>query len=195
MSRLFAYCRCSTTDQHPENQVMEIRSAGFDVQDRRIVMEHISGSVPAKCRPEFLKLLDRLEAGDSLLVSRLDRLGRDAVDIQSTVTLLATMGVRVHCLQLGGVDLTSPTGKLTMQVIAAVAEMELSLLKERTAAGLQRAKSQGKKLGRPSALSSAQEAEVLERLSAGETVSAVAKALDTSRQTIMRVRDRELVLP
>lgn len=70
---------------------------------------------------------------------------------------LAAEGVRVHCLSLGGVDLTSPAGKMTMGVIAAVAEFERDLLIERTQAGLQRAKATGKALGRPSALSAEQQ--------------------------------------
>jgi putative DNA-invertase from lambdoid prophage Rac len=75
-----------------------------------------------------MKLLDRLENGDVLVVTKLDRLGRNAMDVRTTVELLSTVGVRVHCLSLGGVDLTSPAGKMTMQVIAAVAEFERDLL-------------------------------------------------------------------
>ena len=71
-----------------------------------------------------MKLVDRLEPGDVLVVTKLDRLGRNAMDVRATVEQLASSGVRVHCLALGGVDLTSPAGKMTMQVIAAVAEFE-----------------------------------------------------------------------
>ncbi|MBK4492973.1 recombinase family protein, partial [Enterobacter hormaechei] len=80
----------------------------------------------------FILLLDRIENGDLLIVTKLDRLGRNAMDIRKTVEQLAALDIRVHCLALGGVDLTSPAGKMTMQVISAVAEFERDLLLERT---------------------------------------------------------------
>jgi putative DNA-invertase from lambdoid prophage Rac len=97
--------------------------------------------------------------------------------------------VRVHCLALGGVDLTSSTGKLTMNVLNAVAEFERDLLVERTQAGLSRAKAEGKTLGRPPSLTNDQRKAVERRLNEGAAVSALARAFKTSRNTIMRVRD------
>src|SRR5258708_8884901 len=130
-----------------------------DMSKRRIVTESISGSVTATERQQFAKLLDRLEPGDVLIVTKLDRLGRNAMDVRSTVDRLATEGVRVHCLALGGVDLTSAAGKMTMGVLIAVAEFERDLLIERTRAGIARA--EGKVMGRPSALTGAQQAQAL----------------------------------
>ncbi|MCK8242017.1 recombinase family protein, partial [Erwinia amylovora] len=121
MSRVFAYCRVSTLEQNTDNQRREIEAAGFSVKAQRLIEEHISGSVAASERPGFIKLLDRMEEGDVLIVTKLDRLGRNAIDIRKTVELLADSDIRVHCLALGGVDLTSPAGKMTMQVISAVA--------------------------------------------------------------------------
>jgi putative DNA-invertase from lambdoid prophage Rac len=189
MSRVFAYCRVSTIDQTPENQAREIATAGFAVEPARVISETVSGSVLASERTGFGKLLNKLEAGDVLVVTKLDRLGRNAMDVRATVEALTGMGVRVHCLALGGVDLTSAAGKMTMGVIAAVAEFERDLLVERTQSGLARAKSEGKTLGRPSTLSVSQVAEVGQRLAAGEAVAAIARAMGTSRQTIMRARD------
>ena len=189
MSRVFAYCRVSTNEQTTDNQLREIDAAGFAVQASRVVAETVSGSVPTSERPGFGKLLDKLEAGDVLVVTKLDRLGRNAMDVRATVEALTGVGVRVHCLALGGVDLTSAAGKMTMGVIAAVAEFERDLLVERTQAGLARAKAEGKALGRPSALSPAQVTEVGKRLAAGEAIAAIARAMGTSRQTIMRARD------
>ena len=188
MSRVFAYCRVSTNEQTTDNQLREIDGAGFAVQPSRVVAETVSGSVPTSERPGFGKLLDKLEAGDVLVVTKLDRLGRNAMDVRATVEALTGVGVRVHCLALGGVDLTSAAGKMTMGVIAAVAEFERDLLVERTQAGLARAKAEGKALGRPSALSPAQVAEVGKRLAAGDAIAAIARAMGTSRQTIMRAR-------
>lgn len=189
MSRVFVYCRVSTSGQTTANQHAEVIAAGFDVKPSRLVEEVVSGSAPVCERPGFCKLLDKLEAGDVLVVTKLDRLGRNAMDVRATVEALAGLGVRVHCLALGGVDLTSPAGKMTMSVIAAVAEFERDLLIERTRSGLERVRSEGKQLGRPRALSPVQELEVLRRLSAGEAVAAVARAMGTSRASVMRCRD------
>lgn len=188
MSRVFAYCRVSTSDQTTENQVREIAAAGFTVTSQRTVTETVSGSVAAGERAGFTKLLDRLEAGDVLIVTKLDRLGRNAMDVRATVERLEGSGVRVYCLALGGADLTSPAGKMTMQVINAVAEFERDLLIERTNAGLSRAKAEGKKFGRPTALGPDQQAAVLQQLAAGVPVAQLARDFDTTRQTIMRVR-------
>jgi putative DNA-invertase from lambdoid prophage Rac len=190
MSRVFAYCRVSTSDQSPENQILEIKGAGFSVDAKRVITETISGSVAASERPEFSRLKDRLEAGDVLIVTKLDRLGRNAMDVRATVESLDQHGIRVHCLALGGVDLTSPAGKMTMQVINAVSEFERDLLIERTNAGLARAKADGKVLGRRQSLTEAQQAKVLERLSQGDAVAALARDYATTRQTIMRVRSK-----
>ena len=190
MSRVFAYARVSTSDQFTNNQVAEIAAAGFEVLPSRLITETVSGSVAANQRPGFQKLLNKLEPDDILIVTKLDRLGRNAMDVRTTVESLATMGVRVHCLALGGVDLCSPAGKMTMAVIAAVAEFERDLLIERTQSGLVRAKSEGKTLGRPKVLSLEQELEAKSRIANGETITAVANALKTSSSTVMRCRDQ-----
>jgi putative DNA-invertase from lambdoid prophage Rac len=179
----------STFDQTTENQVQEIAAAGFSVSAKRTIAETVSGSVAASQRQGFAQLLNKLESGDVLVVTKLDRLGRNAMDVRATVESLALAGVRVHCLALGGVDLTSPAGKMTMGVIAAVAEFERDLLIERTQAGLSRAVSEGRTLGRPSSLSKDKAQEVLQQLEAGAAVAALAREYGTSRQTIMRVRD------
>jgi putative DNA-invertase from lambdoid prophage Rac len=189
MPRTFAYVRVSTAGQTTENQVREIEAAGFKVDARRVVAEIVSGSSAIDQRPGFRQLLNRLEPNDVLVVTKLDRLGRNAIDVATTVAKLADMGVRVHCLALGGVDLTSAAGRMTMQVINAVAQFERDLLIERTQSGIERAKAEGVVLGRPGALNDKQRAAVRAALSMGATVSALAKEYGTSRQTIMRARD------
>jgi putative DNA-invertase from lambdoid prophage Rac len=192
MSRVFAYCRVSTTDQTTQNQIIEIKAAGFAIEVQRLIEESVSGSVAAKERRGFTKLIDRMESGDVLVVTKLDRLGRNAMDVRATVEQLTSLGVRVHCLALGGVDLTSPAGKMTMQVIAAVAEFERDLLIERTQSGINRAKAAGKQFGRPPVLAMAERAAVLEKLAAGINVTELAREFKTTRQTIMRIRDAAL---
>jgi putative DNA-invertase from lambdoid prophage Rac len=188
MPRTFAYVRVSTAGQTTENQIHEIEAAGFKVEARRIITETISGGTAIAQRPGFIRLMDKLESGDILVVTKLDRLGRDAMDVSSTVAMLEKIGVKVHCLALGGVDLTSSTGKLTMGVINSVAEFERDLLVERTQAGLNRAKAEGKVLGRPLSLAEKQCEEILISLAKGSSISALARKYSTSRQTIMRVK-------
>ena len=189
MTRVFAYCRVSTAEQTTDNQVLEITAAGIDVSPNRIISETVSGSVASAQRKGFAKLLDKLESGDMLVVTKLDRLGRNAMDVRATIEKLSALGVRVHCLAFPGVDLTSPSGKITMAVITAVAEFERDLLIERTQAGLARAKAEGKTLGRPQTMSDAEKVKAKTRLQNGESVSAVAKDLGVSRQTVMRARE------
>ena len=188
MSRVFAYARVSTVDQHPVNQLAEIQQAGFAIQPRRYVEEKISGSVPAMQRPGFTKMMDKLEDADTLVVTKLDRIGRDSIDVQRTVQLCKERGIRLHVLQLGGLDLTSSTGEMTVKVLAAVADFERDLIIERTLAGQSRARAQGKKFGRPAKTNEKQRAEIVQRLAAGETVTAVAKRYAVSRGTIISVR-------
>ena len=187
MSRVFAYCRVSTADQIHENQILEIQAAGFQLEPRRVIAETVSGSTAAMERKGFRKLVDRLDWDDVLVVTKLDRLGRNAMDVRATVEKLAEMKVRVHCLALGGVDLTSAAGKMTMAVIAAVAEFERDLLVERTQAGLSRAKAQGKKLGRPSSLTLDQQDLIRRRRASGASLGMLAKEFGVSRSAIQRV--------
>jgi putative DNA-invertase from lambdoid prophage Rac len=105
---------------------------------------------------------------------------------------LSDSGVRVHCLAFGWVDLTRSAGKMTMQVIAAVAEFERDLLIERTQAGISRAKAAGKQFGRPPALNAEARAEIVQRLAVGINISELAREFKTIRQTIMHIRKAAL---
>lgn len=125
-----------------------------------------------------------MESGDVLIVTKLDRLGRNAMDVRQTVEQLTTIGVRVHCLALGGVDLTSAAGKMTTQVLDAVAEFERDLLIEPTQSGLKRAKAEGKKLGRPEAIATT---DAVRRLNAKDMTQAeVARELNIGIATVKR---------
>jgi putative DNA-invertase from lambdoid prophage Rac len=184
--------RVSTVGQTTENQIQEIEAAGFKVDPRRVVSETVSGSSAIEQRPGFIKLLNKLEQDDVLIATKLDRLGRNAIDVATTVARLSKMGVRVHCLALGGVDLTSSVGRMTMGVINSVAQFERDLLIERTQSGLKRVKAAGEVFGRPPTLTEAQRTAVQEQIAAGASVSALAKRYGTSRQTVMRARDAAL---
>jgi putative DNA-invertase from lambdoid prophage Rac len=190
MTRAFSYCRVSTADQTTDNQVREIEAAGFAVEPHRVVTETVSGSVAAMERNGFRKLTERLEKGDVLIVTKLDRLGRNAMDVRATIEALALIGVRVHCLALGGVDLTSPAGRMTMSVIAAVAEFERDLLIERTQSGLDRARAAGKALGRPSVLTMEQQAAIRASRAQGVSLGTLAAEYGVSRAAIQRAEKR-----
>ncbi|MES2786147.1 MAG: recombinase family protein [Pseudomonadota bacterium] len=187
MTRTFAYARVSTAEQTTDNQLLEVASAGFDVKPQRMFVEAISGKVPAKDRPQFASLISKLEEGDILVVTKLDRLGRDTSDVLATVKSLSGMGVKVHCLALGGMDLTSPAGKMTTSVLAAVAEFERDLLVERTQAGLARAKDEGKRLGRPVSYNEDKKAAVRQAVRSGDSIRMAAKKWGLSAGTVQRI--------
>jgi putative DNA-invertase from lambdoid prophage Rac len=121
-------------------------------------------------------------------VTKLDRLGGDVIDVVSTLNRLAEMGVRVHCLQVGDTDLTSAAGKMTMDVLVAVAQFERDLLIERTRVGLRRASAAGTKSGRKPALTELQRAAILAAIESGTGISGLVRAYDTSQQTSTRTR-------
>lgn len=151
--RIFSYCRVSTTEQSTENQIIAIRQQGYEVIESRVVSETVSGSVEAMKRDKFKMLVDhQLESGDMLVVLKLDRLGRDNIDVQKTISMLGEKGIKVVCLDLPVADLSSAEGKLMLQMFSAFAEFERNRIRERTKEGLERAKLEGKRLGRPKAL-------------------------------------------
>lgn len=188
MGRLFAYGRGSTVTQLTDNQWEEIKRAGYTIEKRRYVEETISGSVPALQRPGFVSLLDKLEDGDTVVVTKLDRLGRDSIDVQQTVQLFTARGVRLIVLQLGNLDLTSKAGALMVKMLAAVADFERGLIIERTQAGLARAKAEGKRLGRPTKTTAAQRAKIAEALESGRSVSELAREYRISRALVHNIR-------
>lgn len=193
LSPVFAYGRVSTNEQTAENQRLEIAQAGYTIDPAFwFADEGISGKVPAMERPQFSRMLDKIRHGETLVVSKIDRLGRDAIDVLQTVDHLQAMGVKVIVLQLGGIDLTSPAGKLMLTMLSAVAEMERSMIVERTKAGQARAWGEGKTKGRPSKTTPEQQEDILKRLSKGDSVSAVARDYGVSRATIINMRDKEI---
>jgi putative DNA-invertase from lambdoid prophage Rac len=189
MSRVFSYARVSTIEQEPANQLLEIKSAGYAVEAHRHIEERISGSVEAFKRPSFLQLTQRLEQGDTLVVTKLDRLGRDSIDVQKTVQWFSQHGIRLIVLQLGNLDLTSSSGALMIKVLSAVADFERQLIIERVQAGLARAKAENKKLGRPSKTSASDKQQIVTKLAQGVTVSQLARDFGISRASIIKIRE------
>ncbi len=185
VGRTFAYCRISTSEQTVTNQILAIRNAGYDIQDHRIVHETVSGSIPTTERNEFRMLVEhKLEPGDQLVVLKLDRLGRDNIDVQHTISMLLEKGITPISLDLPTADLSSAEGRLMLQMFSAFAEFERNRIRERTLEGQARAKSEGKRIGRPVATHTTQK--VQECRSRGLSQTKTSKNLGISIATVKR---------
>jgi DNA invertase Pin-like site-specific DNA recombinase len=180
MGHLLGYARVSTTDQQPHLQVDALERAGC----YRVFTETASGA-PAD-RPVLAQVLDQLRPGDTLVVWKLDRLGRSLRHLVETVTGLADRGVGFRSLQ-EQVDTTTPGGKLVFHVFAALAEFERDLVRERTAAGLAAARASGRCGGRPSVMTPHKLRVAREMYASGQyTVAAIATTLGVSRASVYR---------
>jgi len=182
---VFGYGRVSTVEQTVENQRHEIEQAGYKIE--YWYADTVSGKAHAAQRKQFGILLSKLRAKDTLVVAKLDRLGRDAPDVLATIKSLSAIQVEVVVLQLGKLDLTSPAGKLMLAMLAAVAEMERDLIVERTQAGLARAKAEGKTLGRPTKTTPEQRKAMIAAYERKESVSALARLYGVSRATVLGI--------
>jgi len=141
MSRI-CYLRCSTTDQSVESQ----RSALGGSFDKEFIDAGVSGAVLAKDRPAFAELLRYVREGDVLAVYAVDRLGRDALDVQATVRALIGRGVTVEVLGLG--QISRGVGELILAVLAQIADMERARITERCQSGREVARASLKASGR-----------------------------------------------
>lgn len=189
--KVFAYVRVSTSthDQTTDNQRKLIADAGFVVNEY-VAEEGVSGSVKALERPAFKRMMDQATTGDTVIVTAIDRLGRNAIDILSVVEMFKELGIRLRVMQFDGIDLTSSTGKMLVTMMAAMAEMEKNMLIERTKAGLERARAEGRKFGRPLTITPAVLKELCKKKTEGKTLDQLAAEYDIPRNTIARnVRD------
>lgn len=182
---IFAYGRCSKSEQTTENQLLEIKAAGYAVD--YWYSDTVSGKTSASQRPQFIALLSQIRDGETLVVSKLDRVGRDAQDVGATIKLLKARNIKVIILQLGALDLTSPAGKMMLTMLSAVAEMERDLLVERTHAGLSRAIAEGKTLGRTPKTTPEQREEIKAAYAKNESVSSLARQYAISRATVLNI--------
>jgi putative DNA-invertase from lambdoid prophage Rac len=139
----YGYARISTDEQSHDSQLLELRREGLE----EIITDTVSGRIPAVERPGLSSLLNRLGDGDSMVVARLDRLGRDTVDVMGLVRSLTENGVRVRILNIG-IETGTPNGQLFLTILAGFAQFEREIIRERTRAGLEAARQAGKRLGR-----------------------------------------------
>lgn len=173
------YCRVSTEDQNPDLQLTALKRAGC----RTIFTDKASGAHVS--RPELTKCLKVLNAGDTLIVWKLDRLGRSLRDLIALLDDLKTRGVVFQSLT-ESIDTATPTGRAMWQMIWILAELERSLLQERTKAGRAAAVARGVKLGRKPKLSPQQVAHARKLLEQGERPAHVAQLLKVSWRTVER---------
>jgi DNA invertase Pin-like site-specific DNA recombinase len=180
MGHLLGYARVSTTDQHLHVQVDALTAAGC----YRVFTETASGA--RADRPVLAQVLDQLRPGDTLVVWRLDRLGRSLRHLVDTVTRLAELDVGFRSLQ-EAIDTTTPGGRLVFHIFASLAEFERDLIRERTQAGLAAARARGRNGGRPPVLDLSQ-VELARELYASRryTTAEIARRLKVGRSTLYR---------
>ncbi|MFD9688079.1 recombinase family protein [Kitasatospora sp. NPDC059088] len=179
---LIGYARVSSDDQEAQLQHDALTEAGC----ARIFTDKASGKNTD--RPELSAVLDYLRPGDTLCVWKLDRFARSLIDLVTMVDALSARGIGFKVLTgaLASIDPNTPDGRLMLQVVGAMAEFERSLIKDRTRAGLEAAKAQGRTGGRPSVISEDKLTIARTRQAKGESVSSIAKALGISRATLYR---------
>jgi DNA invertase Pin-like site-specific DNA recombinase len=178
---LYGYARVSTNGQDLSAQDAELMAAGC----AKVFKEKISGAKTD--RPELAKLIRRLEEGDVLVVTRLDRLARSTKDLLNVLDEVGRRGAGFRSLKDAWADTTTPHGRLMLTVLGGLAEFERSLIVARTGEGRKRAKDRGVKFGRPRKLTPHQRQEALQRLAAGESQMNVARSFNLSSSTISRL--------
>ena len=178
--RLIGYARVSTLEQDASLQHDALAASGCE----RIFTDHASGALEE--RVELARALDHLRAGDTLVVWRLDRLGRSLRHLVDTVTALEGRGVGFRSVT-ESIDTTRPTGKLVFHVFAALAEFERELIRERTRAGLRAARARGRNGGRPLVMSAEKLSMARAMYESREhTTAKIAEVLGVSRATLYR---------
>jgi DNA invertase Pin-like site-specific DNA recombinase len=179
-NHLLGYARVSTADQNPDLQIDALKVAGCD----RIWTDRASGKLAH--RPELDKVLDHLREGDTLVVWRLDRLGRSLKHLIDTVKSLGDRGVGLRSLT-EGIDTTTANGRLIFGIFASLAEFERELIRERTHAGLAAARARGRVGGRKPVMTEDKIAVARQMYAAkGHTVEQIAQTVGVSRKTIYR---------
>jgi DNA invertase Pin-like site-specific DNA recombinase len=177
----YGYARVSTRDQDLAAQEAELMAAGC----AKVFKEKVSGAKTD--RAELAKLLRRIEAGDVLIITRLDRLARSTRDLLNVIAAISDRGAGFKSLKDSWADTTSPHGRLMLTVLGGLAEFERELIRARTGEGRKRAKERGVRFGRPHKLTPHQRQEALARREAGETLMDIARSYGVSHLTIMRL--------
>ncbi|MFB9654430.1 recombinase family protein [Pseudarthrobacter oxydans] len=186
MGLVLGYVRTSTTDQHGKAQFDALLEAG--VPEEHIYFDQLSGAKAAKERPALSKLLAYARDGDTVLVYRVDRLGRSLIDILNTVAHMQERGIALRSL-VDGIDPSTAAGRMQLALFATMAEYERELINERVRAGVMAAKARGVRFGQKPVKQETVESklDVARRLlSEGKTAEQAAETIGWSRSTLYR---------
>jgi DNA invertase Pin-like site-specific DNA recombinase len=181
MGTIVAYARVSTGQQDYQTQVDRLKAAGAT----KVFTEKRSGLDGS--RPTLAECLRYVREGDTLIVTKLDRLARSTADLYRIVTDLSDRGVGFKVLDDAAVDTSSRTGKLVMGILALIAEFETEIRRERQMEGIARAKAEGRVGGRPKLVNHAIEARIRELRSGGLSIRKIAAEVGFSKATVQKV--------
>jgi DNA invertase Pin-like site-specific DNA recombinase len=177
----YGYARVSSNGQDLGSQEAELLAAGC----AKVFKEKVSGAKTD--RAELAKLIRRLEPGDVVIVTRLDRLARSTRDLLNVLATVGEHQAGFRSMKDAWADTTCAHGRLMVTILAGLAEFERELILARTSDGRARAKARGVRFGRPAALTPHQRQEAIQRLAQGEALADVARSFNVSQATIWRL--------
>ncbi|MFL0276558.1 recombinase family protein [Mycobacterium sp. SMC-19] len=181
---VLGYARVSTGHQSLDQQVDALAAAGVDGD--RLYSDRLSGTSTREQRPGLAALMDYAREGDAIVVVGIDRLGRNAAEVMTTIRELGERGIVLRSLR-EGIDTSNAAGRMVAGVLASLAELELELGRERRAAAREARRARGQSIGRPKALDESQAALAQRMHVSGEPVNTIATTLGVSRATVYRV--------
>ncbi|GAN68789.1 recombinase family protein [Acetobacter orleanensis] len=187
MSRKIGYARVSTTGQTLDGQILTLEQN----QCGKIFREKISGSNAE--RPQLNRLLSYIQEGDTVIVTRIDRLARSTFDLFAIIRNFTEKKAHFYSLSEPWADTSSSTGRLMLAVLGGLADVERDLIRTRTAEGRARAQKQGVKMGRPLLTSKTDRIEIINRRQDGHTLAKIAKDYNISPSTVMRIINKECI--
>lgn len=179
---IYGYARVSTDGQTLDTQRDALNAAGTD----KVFAETASGA--RSDRAQLARMMKDVAAGDTVIVTRLDRLARSTRDLLNILGTLSDRGVAFRSLSDAWADTTTPHGRLMLTVLGGLAEFERELIKSRTSEGRERAKARGQAFGPKPKLTSFQQQEARQRKAAGESVRDIARSYNVSGSTISRLK-------
>ena len=178
---IVGYARVSSLQQDHGSQVTRLTDAGAD----KVFTEKRSGLDGE--RPELARCIEYVREGDTLIVTKLDRLARSTADLYRIVTGLTGKGVAFKVLDDGAVDTTTRTGKLVMGILALIAEFETEIRRERQMEGIAKAKAEGRTGGRPKRVTDEVRGTIVQLRAEGRSIRAIAAATGLSKATVQKV--------
>lgn len=185
------YARVSTDHQSLDQQLDALTAAGVDA--KRVYSDRLSGTSTREQRPGLAALLDYARPGDAIVVVGIDRLGRNAAEVMTTIRDLGERGIVLRSLR-EGIDTSNATGRMVAGVLASLAELELELGRERRSAAREARCARGQAIGRPKALDASKAALAWRMHAGGESASTIAAVLGVSRATVYRAIAQDLAL-